>query len=244
MTKAKFFELLAANLKAHNRGADSYRSAQFRAAAFHDVHDGDNKPKDWVDHAATIVLADCWYMTFTTHKTAEAAEKQTATFARWLIEWQIGDGIALDIEINKQEKAQREANVKRLIHCCEHHDVSITRADAEAIVDSFNGAFVLGTAWKQARDAQTERRRADVMTMTAQHTEGSTLADATRRILAMTREQVDHELAFLTCRFTMTMDDLIAAACNADDPHRKAADLEMLHRVGTLSNLVACANGL
>lgn len=241
MTKTKFFALLADNLKHHNGNGDAYRSADYRAEAFHDPRQDNDKTKDWVDHAASIVLADCWYMTFTTHKTAEAAEKQTAIFARWLFEWQIGEGLELDKEIVAEAKAQREANVTRLVKCCEFHDVHVTRADAEAIVDSFNGAFVLGKAWKKAQDAQTERRRAEVMAMTVQHTENNTLADAARRITAMTREQVDHELAFLTCRFTMTMDDLIAAACNADDPNRKAADLEMLHRCGTLANLAACA---
>lgn len=202
MNKAKFFELLATNLKFHNRGADSYRSADFEAQVFSNPRNDAKKPAGWIDYAANIVLGNCWYTTFTTHKTAEAAEKQTAVFVRWLAEWKASHGLEIDIEIDAQEKEQREANVKRLIHCCEHHDVSITRADAEDIVDSFNGAFVLGIAWKQAQAMQTERIS------------------------------------------KMTMDDLIAAACNADDPNRKAADLEMLHRVGTLSNLIACAHGL
>lgn len=71
MTKTKFFALLADNLKHHNGNGDAYRSADYRAEAFHDPRQDNDKTKDWVDHAASIVLADCWYMTFTTHKTAD-----------------------------------------------------------------------------------------------------------------------------------------------------------------------------
>ncbi|EDM6436451.1 hypothetical protein CUW27_20725 [Salmonella enterica] len=241
MKKDQFFALLRQNLKFHNRNGDSYKAADMRAEAFHDPKT--DAPRDWIHHAASIVIGETWYITFSIHRNHAKAEAQTAIFARWLAEWQNGEGLEVDIEIAEEAEQKARTYTKRLITCCKHHDVTINEQDARAIVNTVmqKGPFILGTAWKMAQAFQTERRRADVLAIATANSEPEERADVIRRIMVMDAAQIDKELAFLTCRFTMSMDDLIAAVANADDPQRYAADLEILHRVGTVANLAAVA---
>lgn len=95
MTKAKFFDMLTAYIANHNsQAADAgYTAAQLKPFVFHEdpAKLAEYKAKDpaypWTAHAAGFILADCWHIEVTQHKTAEAAEKQNKIFSRWIAEY-------------------------------------------------------------------------------------------------------------------------------------------------------------
>lgn len=99
MTKSQFFAMLTdyiansnASAKFENEG-DKYTAALIEPYVFHEdpAKLAEYKAKDpaypWTAHAAGFVLANCWHVEVTQHRTAEAAEKQNKTFSRWIAEY-------------------------------------------------------------------------------------------------------------------------------------------------------------
>ena len=93
MNKAKFFALLANSLKFHNDGSNRYTAADFQPYEFHENPENfakwkaENPDYPWVAHSSGYKLKECWLVCVISHRTAEAATKQTAIFARWIAEY-------------------------------------------------------------------------------------------------------------------------------------------------------------
>lgn len=104
MTKTEFFAILDNHLKMKNGSFNAfgeyvesenpaYTPADVAPYEFHEKAENLEKWRKedprfpWIAHSSGYVLANCWYISLISHKTAEAATKQTKIFARWIAEY-------------------------------------------------------------------------------------------------------------------------------------------------------------
>lgn len=104
MTKSEFFKMLDDHLKSHNFKWDRngqrveletpiYTAADFVSHTWSETPERQAELKiidpeyPWIYHSSGYVLANCWYITVISHKTAKAAQKQYEIFTRWIAEY-------------------------------------------------------------------------------------------------------------------------------------------------------------
>lgn len=244
MTKQEFFAALTRNLKFHNANGDRYVSADYRAEVFNDPRE--NAPSDWIHHGANIVLADCWFITFTTHRTAEAAERQTAIFARWLAEWQNGDGLEVDAEQRRHVAALVEKRAAHTLNHAAREGKRIALHDARRLVRAntdIDGGWSYSATMQAWQFEQEESQRCHLLNLVAQKTDPELAQEAIARASKLTGPALRIEYAFHLARFCMTADELIAVVSNGDedDISRRACSVELFHRCGPVTNVAACS---